>query len=70
MLAEVKNYLNNKTLYSKFYVHRAMHRNVIFIVKPTRYTNVSNLFYLFYFIDTRWNQFHLLPASKQTAVSF
>ena len=28
-----------------FDVHRAMHRNIISIVKPTRYTNVSNLFY-------------------------
>jgi len=30
----------------KFDVLRAVHRNIISIVKPTRYTNVSNLFYL------------------------
>ena len=29
----------------KFDVHRAVHRNVISIVKPTICTNVSNLFY-------------------------
>jgi len=29
----------------KFDVHRAMHPNIISIVKPTRCTNVSNLFY-------------------------
>jgi len=29
----------------KFDVHRAVHLNIIPIVKPTRYTNVSNLFY-------------------------
>ena len=28
-----------------FGVHRAVHRNIISIVKPTRCTNVSNLFY-------------------------
>jgi len=28
-----------------FDVHRAEHRNTISIVKPTRYTSVSNLFY-------------------------
>jgi len=28
-----------------FDVHRAVHRNIIAIVKPTRCTNVSNLFY-------------------------
>ena len=28
-----------------FDVHRAVHRNIIPIVKPTRCTNVSNLFY-------------------------
>jgi len=28
-----------------FGVHRALHRNIISIVKPTRCTNVSNLFY-------------------------
>jgi len=26
-------------------VHRAVHHNIIYIVKPTRRTNVSNLFY-------------------------
>ena len=30
----------------KFEVHRAVHRNIISIVKPTRCTNVSNLFYI------------------------
>jgi len=29
----------------KFDVHRAVHRNITSIVKPTRCTNVSNLFY-------------------------
>jgi len=29
----------------KFEVHRAVHRNIVSIVKPTRCTNVSNLFY-------------------------
>ena len=28
-----------------FDVHRAVHRNIISVVKPTRCTNVSNLFY-------------------------
>jgi len=28
-----------------FDVHRAVHRNIISIVKPTRYTNVADLFY-------------------------
>ena len=28
-----------------FDVHRAVHLNIISVVKPTRYTNVSNLFY-------------------------
>jgi len=28
-----------------FYLHMAVHRNIISIVKPTRCTNVSNLFY-------------------------
>ena len=28
-----------------FDVHRAVHRNIISIVKPTRFTNVSNLFF-------------------------
>ena len=32
-------------MFIKFDVHRAVHRNIISIVKPTRYTNVSNLFY-------------------------
>jgi len=31
--------------HSKFDVHRAVHYNIISIVKPTRCTNVSNLFY-------------------------
>jgi len=31
--------------YSKFDVHRAVHRNIISIVKPTRCNSVSNLFY-------------------------
>ena len=29
----------------RFGVHRAVHRNVIYIAKPTRCTDVSNLFY-------------------------
>jgi hypothetical protein len=29
-----------------FNIHRAVQRNIISIVKPTRYTSVSNLFYL------------------------
>ena len=29
----------------EFDVYRAVHRNIIFIVKPTRCTNVTNLFY-------------------------
>ena len=36
----------NETQVSKMFdVHRAVHRNIISIVKPTRCTNVSNLFY-------------------------
>ena len=31
--------------YMNFVVHRAVYRNIISIVKPTRCTNVSNLFY-------------------------
>ena len=31
--------------FGKFDVHRAVHRNIIPIAKPTRCTNVSNLFY-------------------------
>jgi len=31
--------------HSKFDVHRAMHHNIISVIKPTRCTNVSNLFY-------------------------
>jgi len=29
----------------KFDIHRAVHHNIISIVKPTRCTNISNLFY-------------------------
>ena len=41
---------SNKTLNAKkknhgFDVHRAVHRNSIFTVNPTRCTNLSNLFY-------------------------
>jgi len=31
--------------HEEFDVQRAAHRNIISIVKPTRCTNVSNLFY-------------------------
>ena len=34
-----------KYLYGKFDVHRAVHRNIISIVKPIRCTSVSTLFY-------------------------
>ena len=34
-----------KQTFSFFNVHRAGHRNIIFILKPTRCTNESNLFY-------------------------
>ena len=34
-----------KDILFKFDVHRAMHRNIISTVKPTRCTKVSNLFY-------------------------
>jgi len=33
------------TIFDKSEVHRAVHRNIISIVKPTRCTNVSNLFH-------------------------
>jgi len=33
------------TVYPKFDVRRAVHHNIISIVKPTKCTNVSNLFY-------------------------
>jgi len=36
---------NKRQVLTFFYVHRAVHRNIISIVKPTRYTSVSNLFY-------------------------
>ena len=42
------HYHSSNTPYSPlptFDVHRAVHRNIISIVKPTRCTNVSNLFY-------------------------
>jgi len=32
-------------IYLLFYFHRAVHLNIISVVKPTRYINVSNLFY-------------------------
>jgi len=35
----------NENLIFTFNIHLAMHRNIISIVKPTRCTNVSNLFY-------------------------
>jgi len=34
-----------KTMFVIFDVHGTVHRNIIPIVKPTRCTNVSNLFY-------------------------
>ena len=34
-----------KRQFIRFDVHRAVHRNIISILKPTRCTNVSNLFY-------------------------
>jgi len=34
-----------ETTIKNFDIHRAMHRNIISIVNPTRCTNVSNLFY-------------------------
>ena len=37
---------NNNNNNSYFDVHRTVHRNIISIVKPTRRTNVSNLFYI------------------------
>ena len=49
---------------SKFDFHRAVHRNIIPVVKPTRCTNVSNLFYF-----EVSNRYCCLLASKQTAVS-
>ena len=38
-------YIEHQIYVTSFDVHRAMHRNIISIVKPTRCTNVSNLFY-------------------------
>jgi len=74
-----------------FNVHWAVHRNIIYIVKPTTCTSVSSLFYFgmtLYMFRTvfpsiirykeiplscllagRYETFHLVPASKQTAVS-
>jgi len=39
-------YFTLRPIYIFFYFHRAMHRNIISIVKPTGCTNVSNLFIL------------------------
>ena len=36
--------LKSQVLFHKFDVHRAVHHNIISIVKSTRCTNVSNLF--------------------------
>jgi len=36
--------VTHRELWSRVDVHRAVHRNIILIVKPTRCTNVSNLF--------------------------
>ena len=40
-----RNLKANIKLHQKFDVHRAVHRNIISIVKPTWCTNVSSLFY-------------------------
>jgi len=68
----------------KFDFHRAIHRNITSIVKPTRCTKVSNLFYFrmtLYMFRTIFpsiirrsglylqQQAFTVPASKQTAVS-
>ena len=37
--------LSSRKSTADFCVHRAVHPNIISTVKPTRYTNVSNLFY-------------------------
>ena len=50
-----------------FDVHRAVHCNIISIVKPTRSTSVSILFY--FGNDTLHVSVCCLVASKQTAVS-
>jgi hypothetical protein len=39
------NRILSQRLFTTFDVHRAVHRNVISIVKPTRCTNISNLFW-------------------------
>jgi len=65
-----------------FNVHMAVHHNIISIVKPTRCTNVSNLFYFGMTLYKFWTVFpsivrssrlyiqqRLLPASKKKAVS-
>jgi len=48
-------------------VHRAVHHNIISIVKPTRCTNVSNLYY--FGMTLYMYRYCCLLASKQTAVS-
>jgi len=37
--------LTSQSVFHKFDVHRAVHCNIISIVKPSRCTSVSNLFY-------------------------
>jgi len=49
-----------------FDVHRAMHPNIVSILKPTRCTNVSNLFYFGMTLYVFWT---VLP-SETCGVSF
>ena len=70
----VKHATGEKSNKVKFNLHRAVHRNVISIVKPTRCTNISNLFYFgmtrYMFRPVFPSDFCLLAAAnKQTEVS-
>jgi hypothetical protein len=42
----IRRVIRSRKSSKSFDVHRAVHRNIISIVKPTRCTSVSNLFYL------------------------
>ena len=53
--------VNDKFLFD---VHRAVHRSVIYIVKPTRCTNVSNLFYFGMTVYMFWTVFPSIIRSS------
>ena len=60
MMIRIKLYSNNNfnaKYLAIFDVHRAVHCNIISIVKPTRCTSVSNLFYFGMTLYMFWTVF-------------